>query len=216
MTLSFYFAPMSTSTVTEAVLAELQIPCERVEISIQKGDTRKQDFLTLNPNGRVPVIVHDGVPIWESAAITMYLGETFGVERHLYPTSGLRRGEAMKWIVWGNVTLAEAGGRLAASLPPGKDGGAVEGSRDWVPVDQRSPAARKRALDDLSNCLKVLEEALQGHPFILSDYTLADTHLWTFVGWIASMGFDLSAYKNVADWVRRCGKRPALAKMMGE
>jgi hypothetical protein len=41
MNLTFYYVPMSTSSITEAVLAELDIPCDRVQISIADGDTRK-------------------------------------------------------------------------------------------------------------------------------------------------------------------------------
>ncbi|KAI9880154.1 MAG: hypothetical protein M1823_006761, partial [Watsoniomyces obsoletus] len=91
---------MSTASITQGVLAELDIECERVKLDIEAGDTRKPDFLKVNPNGRVPAIVHDGTPIWESAAITMYLGELFGVDAELYPAPGPKRGEAMKWIVW--------------------------------------------------------------------------------------------------------------------
>src|SRR5919106_6511202 len=105
MSLTFYYAPMSTATLTEAVLAELGIPCERVKLDLKAGDTHKLEYLKLNPNGVVPLIVHDGTPIWESAAITMYLGEVFGVEAKLYPELSPKRGEAMKWIAWGNVTL---------------------------------------------------------------------------------------------------------------
>ena len=61
----------------------------------------------------------------------MYLGETFGTDQ-LYPGLGPQRGVAMKWIVWTNVMLAEAGGRLAAALPAGVAGAVEEGSVDWV------------------------------------------------------------------------------------
>jgi glutathione S-transferase len=84
MSLTFYFAPMSTASITEAVLAELDIPFELVTLNISVGDTRKPEFLKINPNGRVPAIVHEGVAIWESSAITMYLGEVFGVDKKLY------------------------------------------------------------------------------------------------------------------------------------
>jgi glutathione S-transferase len=117
MSLTFYFAPMSTASITEAVLAELAIPFDLVTLNISIGDTKKPEFLKVNPNGRVPAIVHEGVAIWESSAITMYLGEVFGVDANLYPAAGPKRGEAMKWIAWGNVTLAEPASRLFASLP---------------------------------------------------------------------------------------------------
>ena len=79
MSLTFYFAPMSTASITEAVLAELAIPFDLIKLNISVGDTRTPEFLKVNPNGRVPAIVHEGTAIWESSAITMYLGEIFGV-----------------------------------------------------------------------------------------------------------------------------------------
>ena len=75
MTLTFYHVPFSTSNSTAAVIDELEYNnpsaplCKRVELSIQAGDTKTPDYLQdVNPNGRVPAIVHDGVAIWESAA----------------------------------------------------------------------------------------------------------------------------------------------------
>lgn len=212
--LTFYHAPNSTSSVTEAVLAELGVAPTRVELDISAGDTRAPEFLALNPNGRVPVIVHDGAPIWESAAITMYLGEVFGVDAGLYPAPGPGRGEAMKWIVWCNVNLAEAGGRLAASLPSDSDGGVQANSVDWVPPEQRSVDAAERARSDLARCLALLERALQGRPFVLEHYSLVDTHLQGFVGWLTAMDVDLAPFPGVARWLQRCGERPALTTLM--
>ena len=216
MSLTFYYAPMSTSNVTEAVLAELGTPCERVRLDISAGDTRKPDFLKVNPNGRVPALVHEGTAIWESAAITLYLGEVFGVEAKLYPAPGPERGEAMKWIVWSNVTLAEAAGRLSAALPTSSEGAVESNSLDWVAPDQRSVSAVEQAKADLDRWLKILDGGLEGKSFLLGEYSLADTHLQAFVGWIASMAVDLMPFPNVMGWLKRCGERPALAKLMAD
>lgn len=215
MSLVFYTAPLSTASITEGVLAELGISCERVKLDIGAGDTRTPAFLAINPNGRVPVIVHDGTPVWESAAITMYLGETFGVEAGLYPGPGPARGEAMKWITWSNVTLAEAGGRLSASLPSGSTGAVEAGSRDWVPAEQRSARALERARADLAVCLRILDDALEGRSFLLGSYSLADTHLQGFVGWLGTMDPELERFPNVTGWMARCSERPALAEQVG-
>lgn len=193
MSLTFYYAPMSTASITEAVLAELGISCERVKLDISAGDTRKPDFLKVNPNGRVPAIVHEGMPIWESSAITMYLGEVFGVDAKLYPALGPKRGEAMKWIAWSNVTLAEAAGRLAASLPTDNEGAVQSNSLDWVSPEQRSATAVEKAKTDLARCLSILDSGLEGESFLLGNYSLADTHLQGFVGWIATMEIDIRA-----------------------
>jgi glutathione S-transferase len=205
---------MSTASITEAVLAELGTPCDRVKLDISAGDTRKPDFLKVNPNGRVPAIVHEGTSIWESSAITMYLGEVFGVDAKLYPAPGPKRGEAMKWIAWGNVTLAEAGGRLSASLPTGSEGAVQPNSLDWVSPDQRSAIAVEKAKADLADCLGILDGGLEGKSFLLGDYSLADTHLQGIVGWIETMEVSLTPFPNVKGWLKRCGERPALAKLM--
>jgi Glutathione S-transferase len=190
---------MSTASLTEAVLAELGIPCERVRLDLKAGDTHQPEFLKLNPNGVVPMIVHDGTPIWESAAITMYLGEVFGVDAKLYPALSTKRGEAMKWIAWGNVTLGEAASRLAYTFSPDAEGAAY---------------AAEKAKADLAVRLKVLDGALEGKSFLLGEYSLADTHLHGFVTWLGMMQFDLKPFSQVTEWLKRCNQRPALAKLL--
>jgi glutathione S-transferase len=214
MSLTFYYVPMSTSTITEAVLAELDIPCDRVQLSITDGNTRKPDFLKVNPNGRVPAIIHEGTAIWESSAITMYLGEVFGVDANLYPALAPQRGEAMKWIAWSNVALAEAAGRLSALLPTGDEGAVLPNSADWVPPNQRSTFALEKAKTDIISCFQILDSALDGKSFLLGNYSLVDTHLQGFVGWIGSMEIDLNQFPNITGWLGRCYERPAIAKMM--
>ncbi len=213
MSLTFYFAPYSTASVTEAVLAELGTSCERIELAMGAGGTRTPEFLAINPNGRVPTIVHDGMAIWESSAITLYLGEMFGVEKGLYPAPGPKRGEAMKWIVWANMVLAEAGGRLSAQMDG--DGATQEESPDYLPPEMRNEAAAARARADITARLTILEAARSGKEFLLGAYSLVDTHLQAFTGWLGMMGTGFDTHPNITAWLRRCAQRPALAQLMG-
>src|SRR3954469_9104862 len=120
---------MSTARLTELVLDELGVPCERIPIAFEQGEHKEAENLKLIPNGKVPLVVHDGVPLWESSALTMYLGETFGVEKKLYPAPGPKRGEAMKWIAWTNVTLGDAVSRY------------THNTMDWFPAEQHNAKA---------------------------------------------------------------------------
>jgi len=199
MSLTFYFAPQSTASLTTLVLEELGTPCERVKLDIRKGDTKKPEFLKLNPNGRVPTLVHDGVSIWESAAITIYLGETFGEKAGLWPAAGPKRGEAMKWVVWSNVSLGEAVYRWARNTM-------------WAPEDQRNAKAAETASADIASLLRVLDGALEGRPFLTGEYTLADTHLNSFVDWLRHMKIDMTGLAHLAAWSKRCSERPAYAR----
>ena len=203
MSLTFYWAPRSTAGITELVLEELGVRCERVSLDFSKGDTQKPDFLKINPNGKVPVLVHDGTVIWESAAITMYLGETFGVEKRLYPPPGPARGEAMKWITWTNVTLGDAVNRFARN------------TTDWNPPEERNAKAGETGKKDIADCLRIVDEALGGRSYLLGDYSLADAHLHGVVGWLKMLKIDLTPFPHVQAWSQRCSGRPAYVKVTG-
>jgi glutathione S-transferase len=201
MSLTFYFAPQSTASITTLVLEELGTPCERVKLDIQKGETKKPEFLKLNPNGLVPTLVHDGIAIWESGAITIYLGEMFGEKAKLWPAPGPKRGEAMKWVVWTNVSLGEPVYRWARNTM-------------WAPEDERNAKAAATASKDIASRLRVLDEALAGKQFLVGDYTLADAHVNSFVDWLRHMKIDMTDFPHLNAWGKRCSERPAYAKAM--
>jgi glutathione S-transferase len=203
MSLTLYYAPMSTAAITQLVVEELGVPCEMVKLDLRAGDTKKPDYLKINPNGVVPCIVHDGVAIWESAAITIYLGEQFGTAKKLWPEAGPHRGEAMKWVVWTNVTVAEAMQRR------GRAG-------DWAPTpEQRNPAAHAEATTDIDECLAILDAALAGKQYLLGDqFTLADSHVASLAQWLRMSKIDFSKHANINAWLERCAARPAAKKIM--
>lgn len=202
MSLTFYYSPMSTASVTQLVLAELGVPHEAIRVDLKKGEAKTPAYLKLNPNAKVPVVVHDGTAIWESAALTMYLGEMFGVDKHLWPASGPQRGEAMKWVAWTNVSLGDAAQRVERNLV-------------WAPEDQRNAAAAAQGVKDVQALLGVLDGALAGKPYLLGDtYTVADTHVHSFTDWLRHMNTDLSPFQNIAAWSERCGSRPAYKAVM--
>lgn len=200
MGLTFYYSPMSTATITDVVLEELGMPCEKVTVDLKKGDTHTAAYLRMNPNGKVPLLVHDGTAIWESAAITLYLGEIFGVAQGLYPPPGTERAEAMKWIVWSNVTLGEAVGRW------------MRNTSEYYPAEQHNAKGGEAAKADIQGCLRILDDALAEKPYLLSEYSLADTHVNSLVDWLRFVQVDLSPYGNVSAWNRRCAARPAYAR----
>ena len=202
MSLTFYFAPQSTASITTLVLEELGTPCERVQLDIKKGETKKPEYKKLNPNGRVPLIVHDGTPIFESAAITIYLGETFGTDKRLWPGPGPKRGEAMKWVVWTNVSLGEAVYRWARNTM-------------WAPPDEQNAKAADVAKGEIQELLGMLDGGVAGREYLTGgEFTLADAHVNSFVDWLRHMKIDFSAFPHLNAWTERCNGRPASKKAM--
>jgi glutathione S-transferase len=205
MSLKFFYAPMSTATLTQLVLAELDVPHEAIKVDLGKGDAAKAELLAVNPNGKVPTIVHDGTAIWESSAISIYLGEMFGVDKGLWPAQGPRRGEAIKWVCWSNVTVGDAVYRWARN------------TQDWGPADQKNEKAGEAGKADLAGCLQIVDDALGKSQYLAGDsYTLADTHLHSYLDWVRHMKFDFTPYKHLNAWAERCAARPVYQKIMAE
>lgn len=201
MSLTFYFAPMSTASTVHWSLEELAIPYEGVLVDLKDAADKEKKLGPVNPNMRVPVLVHDGTVIFESVAIQIYLGETFGVEKGLYPEPGPRRAEALKWLVWANVSLGEAVSRWQRN---------TEGD-----VAQRNAAAGAQAREDIDGLIAILEKDLVNKSYILGDSaSLVDFHLASIFQWIGFCGVDLTRFANVQAWVERCSARPANQKLM--
>lgn len=198
MSLIFYYSPQSTATPVHWSLEELGVPYEKVKIDLQAEQQKQPSFLKINPNGKVPVIVHDGVAIFESAAIQIYLGETFGVDKGLFPAPGPHRGEAMKWIVWCNVTLGDSVSRY------------MRNTSDRIPAEQRNAKAAEVAKGEITNLLRIFDEALHGRGYVLGDrFSLVDAHLASWFQYLQYFQIDLAPYKNIKPWMARCTERPA-------
>ena len=201
MSLVFYYAPNSTAVTAHWALEELGIPYERVDLNLAAGDTNKPGYLALNPNGKVPLVVHDGVPIFESVAILIHLGETFGVERDLFPPPGLERAEALKWLVWANVSLGGAVGRFLAN------------TLERIPADQRNAKAGEVARAEAEKYLGILDADLAKKTYLVGEtFSLVDVHLASYVGWLGMIGFSLDRWPNIQRWLRRATDRPSHAR----
>ena len=201
MSITFYFAPMSTSSTVHWSLEELAIPYEGVQVDLKDAADKLAKLGPINPNLKVPVLVHDGTAIFESAAIQIYLGETFGVERGLYPEPGPKRGEAMKWLVWTNVSLGATVSRWL---------GNTQGEEAL-----RNEAAGRQARQDIDGLLGMVDEVLGERPYMLGETaSLVDFHLGSLLGWLASCGVDLAPFPKLGAWLGRCSKRPANLKLM--
>jgi glutathione S-transferase len=201
MSITYYFAPMSTAVRTTWAIEELGVPCERIQLDVQKKETRTPQFLKLNPNGHVPLLVVDGQPIFESTAILIYLGETYGVDKGLYPPPGLKRAETLKWMIWGNVGFYDPLIRWARN------------TGSFFPDDQKNAKAGEAARNDLGAAMKILDDALAGKSWLVgADFSLADLAVSSYFGWLKFLGYDYSAHKNATAWAERCLSRPAATK----
>lgn len=201
MSIVFYYTPMSSATRVHWALEELGVTYDKVKVDLSKGEQRNPEFLKLNPNGKVPVMIVDGQPVFESLAMLLYLGETYGVEKGLFPAPGLKRLEAFKWMTWGSVSLVESATRFMRNT-----------SNRW-PAEQRSAAAADAARTELNDLMRILDDALADRPYLLGDqFSIVDCTVAAVAGFVGRLGIDLSPFKHAGAYVGRCMARPALGR----
>ncbi len=202
MSLVFHYAPWSSATTCLWAIEELGVPCEKVKVDLAKKETHTPAFLALNPNGKVPLLVHDGVPIFESVAILCHLGETFGVEKKLFPAPGIQRAQAFQWLAWMNVSLA-AGVYKAMQ------------NSEHTPAELRNPKLAAVGKTETEKLLGMIDDHLAAKTWMVGDgFTLVDVHLCGGALWISKLGFDLKTWPRIEAWTQRCQDRPAFAAAM--
>jgi GST-like protein len=207
MSITFYYSPQSNATRIHWSLAELGVPHETVKVDLKAGDQKKPEFLALNPNGKVPTIVIDGTPMFESVAIQIALGERYGVEKGLWPATGSPEHlTALAWIIWGQVTFAGTLFRYMMN------------TSDYFPKEQQNEKQAENALNELGNLLGILDARLAERQYLTGDrFTLADLDLSSVLGWGLNWAkIDISARPNLKAWVDRCTERPAARSAMAE
>src|SRR4051812_43240302 len=203
MSMTLYYTPMTSATRVYWAIEELAVPCEKVKVDLQAGEQRKPEYLKLNPNGKVPLLVIDGRPIFESLAQLIWLGETYGVDKGLYPAPGLDRAEALKWMVWGAVTFGDALTRV------------MRNTHERYPAEERNAKAAESGKKEVAALIGIVDAQLAGRDYVMgANFTLVDVMLAGAVTFASRLGVDTTPFKNVAAWTGRCMSRPALAKAM--
>ncbi len=176
------------------VAEELGLAYEHRPIEIGDAGARKPEFLALNPNGRLPVIVDGGFVLSELLAITLYLAKKHGTGT-LYPATLEGEAKAWQWSFWAIAEVDRAvniWSLHAVRLPPG----------------ERDAALREAALKILAAPFKVLDAALARAPYLLGDaFTVADLNVAAVISRAVDM--DLTAAPHLKAWLTRCLERPA-------
>jgi len=165
-------------------------------LDLSQREQKQPDFLAVNPNGRIPAIVHHtegrDICVFESGAVLLYLAETFG---GLLPADPAARIEAIAW------TYFQTGG-IGPNM--GQAGYAKR---------QSDTASFERFNTESHRLVSVMEGALAKADYLAGDYSIAD--IMNF-GWLNRapdyFGFDLSPYPNVQDWLSRINARPAVKR----
>jgi glutathione S-transferase len=160
------------------------------------GETRKPEYLKINPNGHVPALDDNGTIIWESMAINLYLAEKYG-KAPLWPSTVERHGACYQWSIWG-MTEVET---------PMID---IFQHRMMLPADQRDEKVALKGIETLKAPLKVLDDHLHKSEYLLGhDFTIADLNVASVLSIARFIQLDLSSTPTAQTWLQKCLERPA-------
>ncbi|HEX3502527.1 MAG TPA: glutathione S-transferase family protein [Xanthobacteraceae bacterium] len=176
------------------VAEELGIAYEHRPMEIGDGGARTPEFLALNPNGRLPVVVDGGFVLPESLAITLYLAKKYSLGG-LYPARLEDEARVWQWSFW-----------AIAEVDRGVNIWSLHAVR--LPSAERNGALREEALKVIAAPFRVLDDAVADEPYLLgSAFTVADLNVAAVISRAVDM--DLSAWPHLKAWLMRCLDRPA-------
>lgn len=196
--IKLYGIPASRAFRALWMLNELGLQYENVPTHFAT-DTHTAEFLKLNPNGHIPVLVDGETVLWESMAINLYLARKYGAGS-MWPATVEDEGRAFQWSFW---VMTETEGALLAVMM----------HRRLLPKEQRDASAAAAGEAKLGGPFGVLEGALRGRPYLLGEtFSVADLNVAAVLTWTGLAGIELGAWPQMADWLQRCTARPACKK----
>jgi len=181
-------------------LEELGLDYNVVDIDFSKREQFAPEFLKLNHNAKIPVIVdhaNDDYCVFESGAILQYLAEKTG---QLIPKDDKKRLDMMQWLFWQTSGLGPYVGQLLTFA---------------VAFEEEIPAAIGRYLRESHRLLAVLNVQLENKDYINGDeHTIADIAAfpWIRILDLYPLPIELSDHPHVEKWYKKLSERPAYSK----
>ncbi len=206
--IQLYSLPTPNGVKVSIALEELGLPYEPHLVDITKNESWTPEFLSLNPNGKIPAILDPEGPggkplvLFESGAILVYLSDKTG---KLVPADAAGRYEAIQWVFFQMAFVGPMFGQLGFFFKfAGKD------------IEDKRPLNRYR--DESKRLLGVIDRRLEGRKWIMGDdFTIADISM---LGWVRNLiGFygardivEFDSFANVGKWLERGLARPAVQR----
>jgi GST-like protein len=205
--IQLYGLPTPNGVKVSIMLEETGLPYEPHLIDIMQNESWTPEYLSLNPNGKIPAIIDpdgpDGEPLglFESGAILIYLAEKSGKFLSADPAT---RYQTIQWLMWQMGGLGPIFGQLGFF-------------HRFAGKDYEDKRPRDRYVAESKRLLGVLETRLDGRDWIMDEYSIADI---ATLGWVRNLItfyeareiVDYDRLKRVPAWLERGLGRPAVQR----
>jgi GST-like protein len=205
--LQLYSFPTPNGVKVSIALEELGLPYEAHTVTLSDADVKSPEFLSINPNNKIPVIIDpdgpDGAPIglFESGAILIYLAEKTG---QLMGETATDKAKTLQWLMFQMGGLGPMLGQMGFFTKFARS--------EW---EDKRP--QQRYVDEAKRLLAVLDKELDGKEWIIgSHYTIADIAI---APWLRALDFygvkerlGWADHTNLVNYLARFEKREAVQK----
>lgn len=205
--LQLYSLPTPNGVKVSIMLEEIGLPYEPHRIDIGANETWTPEFLSLNPNGKIPAIIDPDGPggkplgLFESGAILVYLAEKTG---KLMSSDAARRYETMQWVFFQMAAIGPMFGQVGFF-------------HKFAGREYEDKRPLKRYVDESKRLLGVIETRLSSRDWIMDEYSIADISMLgsvrNLVGFYGAGDLvDYGSLKRVPAWLERGLARPAVQR----
>ncbi len=178
-------------------LEELGLPYQLRVLDLAANEQKQPEFLALNPNGRIPVIVdhdEDDFVVFESGAILVYLAEKTG---RLMPLDVKGRSQVMQWLMFQMGGIGPMMGQANVFFR-------------YFP--EKIPAAIDRYQGECKRLFRVLDGHLKDREYLAGDYSIADIANWAWVRTHRWSGVEIDELPHLRRWRDAIRVRPAVLR----
>lgn len=199
--LELYSWDTSNGRKVAIMLEEIGLSYEYRPIDITQGDQHKAEFLTINPNGKIPAIIDPEGPqgrpitIFESAAILIYLAEKTGSS--LWPEDPREKSQVLQWLMF---QMGSVGPMLGQAL------------HFYKYSNQKVPYATERYMTEALRLFRVMDDWLNNRDYFATSYSLADIAIYPWIARWEWLDISWTEFPNLKAWYDRLSERPAIRK----
>jgi len=195
--IDLYTATTPNGFKISVTLEELGMEYTVHPIRLDQGDQRTDEYLQINPNGRIPTIVdrdNDDFPVFESGAIMIYLAEKAG---KLLPSDQKERSLVIQWLMFQMAGIGPMMGQANVFYR-------------YAP--EKIPYAIERYQREIMRLFGILDKRLADNEYLAGDYSIADIATFCWVRGYAWSGVEIDELDNVQRWLDVIEARPAVQR----
>ena len=179
------------------MLEEIKLPYNVIAVDLVKKEQKKDEYLKLNPNGRIPTIVdreNENFVVFESGAILIYLAEQSG---KLLPEHPDKRSVVLQWLMFqmGGIGPMQGQAHVFFRYAP-----------------EKIEYAINRYQNETFRLYKVLDDQLKEKEYLADDFSIADIATWPWVRRHKWAGVEIEKLSNLRRWMGNLENRPAFQK----